>query len=74
MEEYKGIAKLCNLISRIAKLDVKLLNPDGKKIIQMAINRLPAGLVNSQDENISVTDLLKNSEENTYMHYSNSAK
>ena len=74
MEKYKGLAKLCNLISMIAKLDVKLLNPDGKKIIQMAINRLPAGLVNSQDENISVTDLLKNSQENTYMHYINSAK
>ena len=74
MEQYKDFAKLCNLISMIIKLDVKLLNQDGKKIIQMALNQLPFGLIDSQEENKSITELLKNSKKNSYLHYIDSAK
>ena len=74
MEQYKDFAKLCNLISMIIKLDVKLLNHEGKKIIQMGLNQLPIGLINSQEEDRSITDLLNNSPENGYLHFINSAK
>ena len=74
MEQYKDLAKLCNLISMIIKMDVKLLNHEGKKIIQMALNELPSGLVDSQEESRSIAESLKNSQKNSYLHYINSAK
>ena len=74
LAQYKDFGKLCNLISRIIKLDVKLLNEEGEKIIQMALNEVPLGLIDSEDENILITELLKNSPKNTYLHYINSAK
>lgn len=73
-EQIKVYAQLCNLVSSIVKLDVKLLDLDGNKIILMAKHQIPSGLANNEEENKSITELLKASKKNEYLHYINSAK
>jgi two-component system response regulator YesN len=73
-EQIKVYAQMCNLVSSIVKLDVKLLDLDGNKIILMAKHQIPSGLANTEEENKSITELLKASKKNEYLHYINSGK
>lgn len=70
--EINDLKKVCNIVNVITNMDVRLLDIDGKAMLELINHRFPSVLENSSIEYQIINDTLKNNVRNGYYYYINS--
>ncbi|KMY52430.1 AraC family transcriptional regulator [Peribacillus loiseleuriae] len=69
MTDFK---KKCTILNAVTKMDVRLINQDGKATFQLIHHHIPAVLQNFDNEYLSINETLRKNEANSYYYYENS--
>ncbi|RBW70063.1 helix-turn-helix domain-containing protein [Bacillus taeanensis] len=70
--DLKDFNKICNILSTITKMDVRLINRDGKAVLQIVSHTLPAVLKHLNHEFTAINDTLRKNVPYSYYYYINS--
>jgi two-component system response regulator YesN len=70
--EFKDFYKVCNILNTFTKMDVRLVDEVGNRVLQLVTHSFPAALQDNQGEFANIKEVLINNKFNSFYYYLNS--